>query len=221
MQACHYDMSQCVQTSKHYTMSWLFLTSWETSPVHPAATPVGQLQAALQFAQRRGATVQNLLLSLWEGKPIGKPWKHGYHAVNWWLLGDIPRCIYLDISWYIYIFIGCFDGCQHEPMVCCVIKFDVLPCSYGLPKVASHSSGRKEPEDEGTGALWFHEFTLDMAVLLGLTFDFAIGLEWDSEAINCFLQQRTPIDLYILYCRCGRSKILQELLIASLIIILI
>lgn len=39
------------------------------------------------------------------------------------------------------------------PMVCCVIKFDVLPCSYGLPKVASHSSGRKEPEDEGTGAL--------------------------------------------------------------------
>jgi hypothetical protein len=54
---------------------------------------------------------------------------------------------------YLYIFIGCFDGCQHEPMVCCVIKFDVLPCSYGLPKVASHSSGRKEPEDEGTGAL--------------------------------------------------------------------
>ena len=105
MQACHYDMSQCVQTSKHYTMSWLFLTSWETSPVHPAATPVGQLQAALQFAQRRGATVQNLLLSLWEGKPIGKPWKHGYHAVDWWLLGDIPRCIYLYTDIYIYIYL--------------------------------------------------------------------------------------------------------------------
>ena len=62
-------------------------------------------------------------------------------------------------------------------MVCRVIKFDVLPCSRcGSRGRGCRSSGRKEPEDEGTGALSFHALT-DMALPLGLIFDFAIGLE--------------------------------------------
>ena len=95
-----------VQTSKHKNDVLTipdFLRNLQLQNCHSSCRWVA---SSSSICSTRCFNKQNLLLSLWEGKPIGKPWKHGYHAVNWWLLGDIPRCIYLDISWYISIYLS-------------------------------------------------------------------------------------------------------------------
>ena len=114
----------CVQTSKHYTMPWLFVTSWETSCASSCHSSrwVASSSSICSATRCYRAEFVALVVGRETNREAMKTWLsccglvviRRYPKVYISIYGYLSIYIYIiSIRIYIY-YIGCFDECQHQ-----------------------------------------------------------------------------------------------------------